>query len=143
MPLSCGCDYESDFDPGDWMYDFEASPHDFETLKTNRAKRCCSCKGLIKVGDICIVYHRCRYPYTDIESKIRCGCVLDDCFSDPPSIRVSPHYHCERCGEIWLNLTDIGYECLGPYENMPDALEEYHSLSGFVARFQAGIKTNE
>ena len=34
----------------------------------------------------------------------------------------------KRCAEIWLNLTDIGYECLFPNENMENSLSEYHEI---------------
>ena len=131
MPLSCSCGLDYDAEPGDWLYDYRASNLDFWELDTSRAKRCCSCGNLIKVGDTCVKYRRYRYPNSDVESRIMCGCYLDDSFSDEPQIRIGNHYHCERCAEIWMNLTDIGYECLFPNENMEEALKEYHELSGF------------
>ena len=40
------------------------------------------------------------------------------------------HYHCEKCGEIYLNLTALEY-CFSPNESMPELLKQYHELSGF------------
>lgn len=130
MSLSCSCDYDYDFEPGDWCYDHSAEL-DFVQLDAGRAQKCCSCGKLIRVGEICIKYSRYRYPYDDIESRIKCSCDLDDVFCDEPTIRIADHYHCEWCGEMYLNLTALGYECLWPGENMRGALAEYHELSGF------------
>lgn len=130
MTLSCSCDYDYEYNPGEWSYFF--SPDiDFTPLDTSRSKRCCSCGKLIRIGELCIKYQRYRYPYSDIESIIKCGCDLDDCFCDAPDIRMADHYHCEWCGEMFLNLTALGYECLVPCEDMRISLKEYHELSGF------------
>jgi hypothetical protein len=130
MSLSCYCDYYYEFDPGNWTYFFPGN-EDFVRLDTAQAKRCCSCGKLIKVGDICVKYQRYRYPYTEIESQIRCRRDLEDALNDEPDIRVADHYHCEWCGEMFMNLTALGYECLCPNEDMRGALKEYHELSGF------------
>lgn len=131
MSLSCSCDYDYDFEPGDWTYfDIQPDP-EFLPLDTSRAKRCCSCDALIRVGDLCTKYKRYRYPHSEVEARIECGCDLDDCFSDEPTIRIADHYHCEWCAEMFFNLTALGFECLQPCENMAVALSEYHELSGF------------
>lgn len=133
MSLSCSCDYDYQFYPGEWSY-FFSNNEDFILLDTVRAKRCCSCGKLVKVGELCIKYKRYRYPYTEVESRIVCGGRdLEDAFNDEPSIRISDHIHCEWCGEMYLNLTAIGYECLAPCEDMRTSLKEYHELSGFKA----------
>ena len=129
MSLSCSCDYDHEFEPGECMYYCDEA--NFIPLATSRAKRCCSCGKKIKVGDVCVKYKRYRYPYTDVESYIRCGCSLEDSFSDEPSIRIADHYHCEWCGEMLENLTDLGFECLAPSDDMRVALGEYHDLTGF------------
>ena len=128
MSLSCSCDYDWDRDYGDWMYCFWDSDFDFKPLSSTRSKRCVSCKSLIPVGALCVEFERRRYAYDEIEARIK-GSSPED--NDEPQIKMAPHYHCERCGEIWLNLTYIGYECLSPTENMEDALKDYHDLSGF------------
>jgi len=75
-----------------------------------------------------------RYPYDDIESKIKTGRDIDDAMNDTPTIQIADHYHCEACGEIYLNLVAIGYECLWPAENMQSALKEYHEITGFLTK---------
>lgn len=132
MSLSCSCDYDQEFEPGDWTYVLENN-YDFTILNTTRRKRCCSCGELISIGATCIEYYRARYPYDDIESRIKNGCDCEDSFDDEPTIHIASHYHCEKCAEIYLNLTDIGYECLSPNENMIESLKEYHELTGFKA----------
>lgn len=124
MPLSCSCDWDGyDFEPGDWQYWFLQRDIDFSVLDGWRAKRCKSCDKLINVGEFCVRFPRYRYPYNEIEARITGNDW--DCFEEP-NIRVADHFHCEKCGEIWLNLTvTAGFECLAPYENMPEMLKEY------------------
>jgi len=132
MSLSCSCDYDDyEFEAGDWTYWYYIDQIDFEKLGTTKRKRCCSCNELIDINSLCLKFQRFRYPYNDIESKIKTGLDLEDSFCDKPSIPIVDHYHCERCGEIWLNLSDVGYECLVPSENMVESLKEYQGLIGF------------
>lgn len=132
MTLSCSCDYDYEVEPGEWTYYFyRVESYKFRPLETSRRVRCCSCGELIDIGALCIRHRRHRYPHDEIEARIKCGCNMEDAFCDPPTIAISNHYQCERCGEIWLNLQSLGFECLSPGENMEDALAEYHELSGF------------
>jgi len=132
MSLSCSCDWDYDADPGVWHYYLcKIESYKFRPLGTPRRVRCCSCKDLIDIGALVIRHRRYRYPYDEIESRIKCGCDMEDVFCDPPTIRMSNHYQCEQCGEIWLNLQALGFECLLPNENMTDALADYHELSGW------------
>lgn len=134
MSLSCSCEYDCDFEPGDWVYYYEGNGDEEYLIPFNgkKRKRCCSCNELIGIGAICSIYPRRRYPYDDIEARIKTGLCLDDSLCDyPPIIPIAPHYHCEKCAEIYLNLTAIGYECLIPNESMQEALNEYHQISGF------------
>lgn len=126
MPLSCSCDYDLDYDFGDWLYD-SLWPIDFQPLSAKRAERCVSCKSLIKVGELCLVHTRSRYAYNEIEARI----VGSNPENGEPKIPIADHHQCERCGEIWLNLQAVGYECLSPMENMEEALKEYHDRTGF------------
>ena len=130
MILSCSCDYDYDYEPGDWYFDGPLAP-EFITLDFKRRKRCCSCGKLINFDALCIEHPRARYPHDDIESRIVTGRDLDDSLCDEAPIRIASYYHCETCAEIYLNLTDIGYECLNPYDDMCEALKEYHELTGF------------
>lgn len=132
MPLTCSCDYDYDFDHGEWYYWYANSDESFQIpFAGTKRKRCCSCNNLIEIGEICNKYPRYRYPHDEIESQIKTGRSLDDAMCDEATIRIADHYHCEKCSEIWLNLTDIGYECLSPSENMVEKLKEYWELTGF------------
>ena len=130
MGLSCNCDCEWEMELGDWAYwgDDEIGKTEFEKLKTTRRKRCCSCSELIDLGALCIVHGRFRQPYTEIEARIY---GVDHESLEEPPIRIANHYQCEKCAEIWLNLISIGYECLSPSENMPEALKDYQVITGF------------
>lgn len=127
--LSCSCDYEYEAEYGMWLYMGEHSW--FVPLDASRRKRCCSCGELIDIGSLCIKHPRYRYPYSEIEAAI-VGADPEMC--EEPPIRISDHIQCEPCGEIWLNLTDIGYECLSPMESMVASLKEYHELTGFNSK---------
>jgi len=134
MSLSCSCDYDYEYEAGEWYYDYGYTIGEesyFVPLATNRRKRCCSCNELINIGSLCNIYPRARYPHNEIESRITNGCDLEGSLCDEATIPMANHYHCKGCAEIWLNLTDIGYECLWPNENMMESLKEYHQISGF------------
>lgn len=81
-----------------------------------------SCNELISMGDICLEFARKRHPYNEIEA--RCNGVDFECFEEPV-IKIPPVYQCEKCGEIYLNLDSVGFECIYPTENMPDMLKEF------------------
>ncbi|MEJ2043670.1 MAG: hypothetical protein P8X74_03765 [Reinekea sp.] len=123
MPLSCSCDYDYEFEEGDWYYDI-CDP-DFEPLNFKRSKRCCSCGELIKPGGLSLAHIRVRYPYDELESRKKLSLDLDDAMEHEASIRIADHHQCEKCGEIWLNLQEVGFECLSPAENMQEMLKEY------------------
>lgn len=113
--LSCGCnEWEGDF--GTWAF---YPPDNFELFSSKRRKRCSSCNQLITIGDNCLKFSRVRAPYTEIEQRI-----------SGDEISKAALFLCEKCGEIYLNLTEIGY-CLCPTEEMAEALEEYWELTGF------------
>ncbi|MBC8441015.1 MAG: hypothetical protein H8D87_15195 [Deltaproteobacteria bacterium] len=128
MGLSCICNFDYDPDPGQWEYWFNLNTIDFEGLNTSKRKRCCSCNELIDIGSICIKYQRARHPWNEIEARIS-GVDWEN--FEEPSIPISDHYHCEKCGEIYLNLIGLGYNCLMPNEDMKKSLKEYHELTGF------------
>jgi hypothetical protein len=127
MSLSCSCDY--DWEAGSKMY---MPVHlDFKPFIAIRRKRCCSCGNLIEHRTPCLEHPLRRYPNSDIEARFNGFCDLEDAFCNEPDIKCASDFHCERCGEIYLNLQALGYECLAPSENMEEALKEYHELSGF------------
>lgn len=113
MPLSCSCD----FDPEPGQTCWYPANDDFEKLNTKRRQRCKSCGGLIDIGSDCLIFPRAKIPEYDIEIDI---------YGEDGEIPRAPVYMCEKCGEIYLNLVyTAGFECLSPYENMPDMLREY------------------
>jgi hypothetical protein len=109
MGLSCGCD-EWDGEGVGWFV-----PVGFSILKTKKAKRCKSCNVLIKPASSCLEFKRFRYPNTEIELKI---------YGDDVELAMAPQYLCASCGEIFINLDDLGF-CVKLGENMNSLLEEY------------------
>lgn len=113
--ISCACLDAPPDNPGDrWFY----PPNDYTTFDLPRRRRCCSCKRLINRGEDCLRMDRDRNAWSDIEAKIK-----------GEEIAIAPLWMCEGCGEIFLNLTAVGY-CvqIGP---MVEALAEYHEMTGF------------
>ena len=115
MSLSCSCD----FDPGDHDVYYYYSD-DYTKLNTNKRKRCTSCEELINIGSDVVEFPRFRHPTDEIEER----CKGDE-------IPLASHYLCEKCGEIFLNLYSLGYNCLDIYEKMSEYLKEYHEMTGF------------
>ena len=129
MPLTCDCDWgDYEYEPGSWYFEaFYIKQVDFEPLDTSKRKRCCSCNELIDIGSPVIRHKRVRYPYTDAEARI-CGYYdLEESLENEANISMADLLQCEKCGEIWLNLQNIGFECLSPSENMRVMLKEYQN----------------
>jgi len=67
-------------------------------------------------------------------------CLKFDCFREPncdyeesrfgDEVPMAYKYMCESCGEIFLNLADLGY-CITLGDNMRDLLMDYWDLTGF------------
>lgn len=110
--LSCSCDFDS---AAEWYY----IPQKFGKFSRKRRKRCCSCDHLISNGDICLTFDRHRYPLTDIEEKI-CG----------DEVPLADWFMCEKCGETFLNLSDLGF-CIELGSEMAELLSDYWKLTGF------------
>lgn len=117
MPLTCEYPDEVHFDG--WQYE---PPEDFTVFDRSKRKRCCSCKNLINKGDECLKFERFRPPKSEIEEAI----VGEEVY-------LAPFYMCYRCGEIFLNLSALGY-CIILPENMEELLEEYQDMTGFKAQ---------
>lgn len=118
MYLSCDCEYD-DWEPGDirWYV-----PEDFIAMPDmKRRKRCVSCKAIIEPYADVLQFKRDKIPETEVERKIH---------GDWGEIPLAPWYLCGRCGEMFLNLAAIGYECVDPRNTM-DALKEYWEMTGF------------
>lgn len=92
MSVACDCDI------GDgWHY---VGPPDYNTLKTKRGRRCWSCKGLIKVGDVVAKFPRYRGPNSDIEERI---------YGDGDDVPMATWYACETCADLYFSVTELGY----------------------------------
>ena len=117
MSLSCDCRSAGD----GWWYEPDSSI-DFIPLVATRRKRCYSCKQLIGINDLCLRFLRYRSPLTDIEERI-CG----------DEVELAPAYLCESCGEVYLNLSDIGY-CYWMGDDLRENLREYWELTGFIPK---------
>ena len=111
--LSCDCGY---YDEISWYY---CPPSDFTTLQQKRRKRCCSCQKLIEPNAVCLECERNRDTRTDIEERI---------YGD--EVPLSSWFLCEGCGEIYLNLSKLGY-CIRLGDYMPALLAEYWTMTGF------------
>ena len=110
--LSCDCFY----DFSKWYCD---APDGFIIYKRLIGKRCCSCGKMVKYGDICAKFPRYREVRSDIEERI---------YGD--DVPLAPYYMCEKCGEIYLNLSVLGFY-LDIEESMTEALSNYWELTGF------------
>ena len=116
MSLSCSCD---EWDGDGWAYNY---CNDLTKLKTKRRRRCKSCSNMINIGSDCLEFSRFQYPQDEITEKI---------YGEGGEVPLASWFMCKCCGEIYLNLTDIGY-CLQIDENMNNDLAEYHKMTGFV-----------
>lgn len=114
MSLTCN------FDDGDgdyaWCY---TQPDDFTTLTTKRSRKCCSCGGHIAVGEQVLRYYCNRPPANDIEMRIY--------GDDAEAVPLATKYMCESCGDLALNLKELGY-CTPPDEDMRELVKEYAQL---------------
>lgn len=115
MSLSCSCDY--DLEPGDRYFEPE---DDFTPIpETRRRKRCFSCRSKIDPQTPVIKLPHFKCVETDIEEKI---------YGDV--VPLADKFLCEECGEIYLNLSSLGYECL--FNNtMQENIREYWEETGF------------
>lgn len=125
MSLSCECDWDFGYEPepGQWQFDYYTGTElDFKLFKHWRAKRCISCDNLIYMDNICLEFARVRQPYTEVEARFH-GIDWEELMD--PTIKMASVYHCEKCGEIYLNLDSVGFKCIDPGESMQKLLEQY------------------
>lgn len=126
MPLSCDYDCIDD--------EYYADPDDdFSKAKTDC--RCVSCGKKIKVGDTVLHFtcYRGADPYSENPEDIEAE-------ENGDWVWLPDEYHCERCGEIYLNLQAVGY-CLYSGDNMPSLLREYQEMVGFEPeKYHSGME---
>jgi hypothetical protein len=93
MSLYCGTDFD---DGGDWYW---VGPYDEAPLATKRGRRCCSCKALIKVGEVSRLVERFR-PATEFEEVRGIAC---------DGVQMPNWYLCEKCGDLSDSLTELNF----------------------------------
>ena len=108
--LYCDSGYDDGCEDGRWYY-YHA--HNFDNYQKKRRTRCCSCKSVISIDDVVVCFSRYRNAISDIEEKIMGN-----------EISLADYYLCEKCGEIYFNLQDLGY-----------AIDITASMSGYMAEY--------
>lgn len=118
MPLTCGCDEFYNLEPGEIVWNFSDS---FEVLKTKRGRRCCEpkCNIIIKPGELVTIHERWKVPEGDYENAR---------FGEDGQIPRSSKFLCEKCSDMWFNLAEHGFDCVGPWE-VWDCLKDYVALA--------------
>lgn len=112
MSLSCHCD--GDYE---WYY----TPADtYAPLATKRSRKCCSCGNRINVGDISVMFQRFYYA--------EWGTVAAKIHGEGSEVYMAPHYMCERCGDLYYSLDELGF-CININDDMRDLVREYAEMS--------------
>lgn len=118
MTLSCYCG-DGDYD---WYY---SAPEDrdgpaYAPLDTKRSRRCCSCKQRIAVGDLAVRFERFRYAeYPSVEANI---------YGEGGEVPMPDWFMCERCGDLYYSLTELGFCINLGADSMPALVEEYADM---------------
>ena len=86
----------------------------YAPLATKRARKCCSCKVRIEVGELCAEVPRIKIPETDIEVRIYGE-------EEKP---LAPAWMCERCADLCFSFIELGY-CAEPWEDQRELLADY------------------
>ncbi len=111
MGLSCSCDYEWDGDG--WCYTGDTH---YAPLARKRSVKCCSCGAKIAPGEMAMAHHRMRAASNDTEERIH-----------GDEVPMAPWWHCERCADLYLSLTELGY-CVGPHDDQRELVREYAEM---------------
>lgn len=113
MSLSCSC---PDFDGDGWWYE---TPEEYAPLATKRARKCCSCKSRIEVGDLSMKFIRFCNPCDDSVSYRIHGYEM----------QLASWFMCEGCADQYLNLTELGFCITLGADNMMDLIREYAAMN--------------
>lgn len=108
--LSCYCG-----DDGDWWY---IESDDYAPLATKRSRKCCSCKQRIDVGDLTLRLDCFRYAEHAVEINI---------YGDGGEVPMASRYLCERCADLHLSLTELGY-CINCNDDRVDLVRQYAEM---------------
>lgn len=119
MGLSCGCD--GSLSEYSWMHEGPSDFHPFNAGgEFKRRKRCASCGKLLNFGEECVRFNRIRAPKSEIEERI---------FGD--EIPIPAVFQCEDCAGIFVNLWELGYNCISPDTPVQELLADYWEITGF------------
>lgn len=122
MSLSCEC--------GDDYDRYYAPAADFAPLQLSRAKRCCSCRSLIRVGEDALAFRCWRRPgYDTIEEKI---------YGEDGEVPMAPRFMCERCGGLFMALEDLNF-CISLDDNMVSLAKEYGQMQREAGVFRGAM----
>lgn len=119
--LTCEC---GDGDYG-WRYE-DGNP--VAPLATKRARRCCSCKERIAVGDDCMKFTRWRQtaPYS----------VAERIYGDEEPM--ASWYLCDRCAGLYESLDSLGFcDLLG--QDLREACREYAQMQRDAGVFRGTL----
>ena len=120
--MSLTCENDGDGDDAAWYY---TTPHDFTILETKRGRRCCSCGEPIKVGAMILKFYCYRPANNEIEERIY--------GDDYDAVSLPTKYMCEPCGDLALNLQEMGY-CTPPGDDMRETVKEYADMARYERR---------
>jgi len=115
MSLSCTCDYYEDYD---WWY---IPPNDYRIFKARRRKRCSSCHELIEMGESIARFQIARPTKYELEDNI---------FGEDGEVPMADKLFCEKCADLYFSLSELGFSCIAPTENMYELAKEYHKTYG-------------
>lgn len=51
-------------------------------------------------------------------------------FGGGAKIPLAKQYMCERCADLFFSLQDLGFDCVSPYEDQRELVQEYASTYG-------------
>jgi phospholipase C len=91
-----------------------------KAFEYKRRRRCASCGRLINHDEEAVFFDRVRAPKSDIEERIH-----------GEEVPIAPLWHCEDCASIYVNLYELGYNCMDPSQPVQDYLKEYWEMTGF------------
>lgn len=110
MSISCSCDFDGD----GWVYTY-SMPLDFKPMDTKRAKRCCSCRTLVKHGQDCVELERYRPARNGIEERI---------YGEGCDVPLASWYLCEECGGLFMAIQELDI-CWFAGTNIKDDVREW------------------
>lgn len=121
MSLSCDCG-----DEWAWWHD---SGSEVAPLATRRARKCCSCKERIAIGDDCKAFARWRSPDY--------GSVAERIYGDEEPLPT--WYLCDRCAGLYEALDSLGF-CFQLDDDMRTLCREYAQMQRDAGIFTGNVE---